>query len=246
MELFYNVGYWQRTRVHRARQRAERGKKSNPGKTPKVVQVSFQGDVVEVHPPNHISNWPKAGFLKQLCTWIGINIVELMNQHRFRWASGIVCILCIDKQTSGFYTTAGSCMLECNLVCCKFLMLCLARSLRSKCCLTSGFYLCWWRWDACFSHRGQCSIIPKHVTATGGSALVSLGTIFHFFMQWKMHILIEWSSCSFLEKSDSFISCGTDSAGCFLCKPMAFSTLADVLTLIFGMFVTHSYTQVAI
>ncbi len=43
MELFHNVGYWQRTRVHRACQQAERGNKSNPGKTPKVVQVLFQG-----------------------------------------------------------------------------------------------------------------------------------------------------------------------------------------------------------
>ncbi len=41
MELFHNVGYWQRTRVRRACQRAERGKKSNPGKSPKVVQVLF-------------------------------------------------------------------------------------------------------------------------------------------------------------------------------------------------------------
>ncbi len=56
MELFHNVGYWWRTRVRRACQRAERGKKSDPGKTPKVVQVLFQGDVVEVHPLNHISN----------------------------------------------------------------------------------------------------------------------------------------------------------------------------------------------
>jgi hypothetical protein len=56
MELFHNVGYWQRTRVCCACQQAERGKKSNPGKTPKVVQPLFQGDVVEVHPPNHTSN----------------------------------------------------------------------------------------------------------------------------------------------------------------------------------------------
>jgi hypothetical protein len=41
MELFYNVRYWQITRVGRARQWAERGKKSNPGKTPEVVQVLF-------------------------------------------------------------------------------------------------------------------------------------------------------------------------------------------------------------
>ena len=41
MELFHNVGYWQRTRVRCACQWAERGKKSNPGKTPKVVQVLF-------------------------------------------------------------------------------------------------------------------------------------------------------------------------------------------------------------
>jgi hypothetical protein len=39
MELFHNVGYWQRMRVHCACQRAEKEKKSNPGKTPEVVQV---------------------------------------------------------------------------------------------------------------------------------------------------------------------------------------------------------------
>jgi hypothetical protein len=32
MELFHNVGYWQRTRVSRSHQQAERGKKSDPGK----------------------------------------------------------------------------------------------------------------------------------------------------------------------------------------------------------------------
>jgi hypothetical protein len=56
MELFHNVGYWRRTRVRLARQRTERGKKSDLGKTPKVVQVLFRGDVGEVHPPNHKSN----------------------------------------------------------------------------------------------------------------------------------------------------------------------------------------------
>jgi hypothetical protein len=34
MELFHNVGYWRRTRVGYARQWAERGKTSDPGKTP--------------------------------------------------------------------------------------------------------------------------------------------------------------------------------------------------------------------
>jgi hypothetical protein len=41
MELFQNVGYWWRTMVLCARQWAERGKKSDLGKTPKVVQVLF-------------------------------------------------------------------------------------------------------------------------------------------------------------------------------------------------------------
>jgi hypothetical protein len=41
MKLFHNFGYWQRTRVCHACQWAERGKKSDPGKTPKVVQVLF-------------------------------------------------------------------------------------------------------------------------------------------------------------------------------------------------------------
>ena len=49
-ELFVYVGYWWRTRVLRARQWAENVKTSDPG------QVLFQRDVIEVDPPNHISN----------------------------------------------------------------------------------------------------------------------------------------------------------------------------------------------
>ena len=55
-ELFVYVGYWRRTRVPRARQRAEGAKKSDSGKTPKVLQVLFRRDVIEVDPPNNISN----------------------------------------------------------------------------------------------------------------------------------------------------------------------------------------------
>jgi hypothetical protein len=40
-ELFDYVGYWRRTRVPRACQRAESAKKSDLGKTPKVLQVLF-------------------------------------------------------------------------------------------------------------------------------------------------------------------------------------------------------------
>jgi hypothetical protein len=42
-ELFVYVGYWRRTRVPRARPRAESEKKSDSGKTPKVLQVLFRG-----------------------------------------------------------------------------------------------------------------------------------------------------------------------------------------------------------
>ena len=55
-ELFDYVRYRRRTRVPRARQWAESTKKSDPGKTPKVFQVLFRWDVIEVDPPNHISN----------------------------------------------------------------------------------------------------------------------------------------------------------------------------------------------
>ena len=51
-ELFFNVGYWQRTRVPCARQRAGSTKESDPGKIPKVIQLLFRGDVIEVDPPN--------------------------------------------------------------------------------------------------------------------------------------------------------------------------------------------------
>ena len=40
--LFVYVGYWWRTRVPRARQWAESAKKSDPGKTPKVLQYYFE------------------------------------------------------------------------------------------------------------------------------------------------------------------------------------------------------------
>ena len=55
-ELFIYVGYWWRMRVHHACQWAESIKMSDLGQTPKVLQVLFQGDVIEVDPPNHISN----------------------------------------------------------------------------------------------------------------------------------------------------------------------------------------------
>ena len=54
------------------------------------------------------------------------------------------------------------------------------------------------------------------------------------------------SSCSLFEKSESFISCGTVSFGCFLWRKKAFSTLSDVRGLILGMLVTCSYAQAAI
>ena len=54
-ELF-DVGYWRRTRVPRARQRAENVKTSDPGQTPKVLIVLFRRDVIEVDPTNNISN----------------------------------------------------------------------------------------------------------------------------------------------------------------------------------------------
>jgi len=40
-ELFVYVGYWRRTRVPRAHHWAESVKKSDSGKTPKVLQVLF-------------------------------------------------------------------------------------------------------------------------------------------------------------------------------------------------------------
>jgi hypothetical protein len=52
-ELFNYVQYWRRTRVPHARQRAKSAKKSDPGKTPKVLQVLFRRDIIEVDPPNH-------------------------------------------------------------------------------------------------------------------------------------------------------------------------------------------------
>jgi hypothetical protein len=55
-KLFNYVGYCRRKRVTCARQRAESAKKSDPGKTPKLLQVLFRRDVIEVDPPNHISN----------------------------------------------------------------------------------------------------------------------------------------------------------------------------------------------
>jgi hypothetical protein len=54
--LFIYVGYWRRTRVPRAHQWAEGAKKSDSGKTQKVLQVLFRRDVIEVDPPNYISN----------------------------------------------------------------------------------------------------------------------------------------------------------------------------------------------
>ena len=58
-ELLDDVGYWRRTRVPRACQRAASVKKRNRASTTTVVQVLFQWDVFEVAPPNHISNSPE-------------------------------------------------------------------------------------------------------------------------------------------------------------------------------------------
>ncbi len=56
-KLFDRVGNWWRTRVPCAHQWPESAKKSDPGQTPKVIQVLlYRGDVIEVDPPNHISN----------------------------------------------------------------------------------------------------------------------------------------------------------------------------------------------
>ncbi len=58
-ELLDDVGYWWRTRVPRACQRAGSVKKRNRATTSTVVQVLFRWDVFEVDPPNHISNSPE-------------------------------------------------------------------------------------------------------------------------------------------------------------------------------------------
>ena len=58
-ELLDDVGYWRRTRVPRACQRAASVKKRNRATTSTVVQVLFRWDVFEVDPPNHISNSPE-------------------------------------------------------------------------------------------------------------------------------------------------------------------------------------------
>ncbi len=58
-ELLNNVGYWRRTRVSRACQRAVSVKKGNRATTTTVVQVLFRWDIFEVDPPNHISNSPE-------------------------------------------------------------------------------------------------------------------------------------------------------------------------------------------
>ena len=55
-ELFVYVGYLRKMRVSRACQWAENIKTSDPGQTPKVLQVLFRRDVIKVDPPNHISN----------------------------------------------------------------------------------------------------------------------------------------------------------------------------------------------
>ena len=54
--MFVYVGYWRRTSVPRARQWDESVKTSDPRQTPKVLKVLFRRDVIEVDPPNHISN----------------------------------------------------------------------------------------------------------------------------------------------------------------------------------------------
>ena len=45
--------------------------------------------------------------LKQQCTHMGFNNVELINYQWFSWASRIVCVLCIDGRASCFYASAG-------------------------------------------------------------------------------------------------------------------------------------------
>ncbi len=57
--LLVNVGYWRRTRVPRACQRAASVKRRNHASTTTVVQVLFQWDIFEVDPPNHISSSPE-------------------------------------------------------------------------------------------------------------------------------------------------------------------------------------------
>jgi hypothetical protein len=57
--LLDDVGYWRRTRVPRACQRAASIKKRNRASTTTVVQVLFRWDVFEVDPLNHISNSPE-------------------------------------------------------------------------------------------------------------------------------------------------------------------------------------------
>jgi hypothetical protein len=92
-ELLKDVGYWRRTRVPRACQRAASVKKRNHASTTTVVQVLFQWDVFEVDPPNHISSSPEGEgpddydlrniclshinltIHKHLCPVLGINCV---------------------------------------------------------------------------------------------------------------------------------------------------------------------------
>ena len=51
-EFFDNVRYWWRPRVPRARQQAESVKRVIPENT----QILFRVDVIEIDPPNHLSD----------------------------------------------------------------------------------------------------------------------------------------------------------------------------------------------
>ena len=57
-------------------------------------------------PESHIKLTGKS-CLKWPCTQMGVNDVQLLKKQWFRWASQIVCVLCIDKRASHFYATAG-------------------------------------------------------------------------------------------------------------------------------------------
>ncbi len=104
-ELLDNVGYWRRTRVPRACQRAASVKKHNRATTTTVVQVLFRWDVFEVDPPNPESHikLTRRGGSSQLWPNICLSNINLTIHKHLCPVLGINCVCALTFDPSFFW-----------------------------------------------------------------------------------------------------------------------------------------------
>ncbi len=135
-----------------------------------------------------------------------------------------------------------------NLLFCLLLISCLVHSLSSSCCHPSAFCLCWWRCDARFHYRRQCTIIPN-TWDCHRMRCISHFVDYKLLLYAKIDAHPNWAVfLLILKKVQEFYQLrNRQHAGMVLVETICFlhpNWCPGIL--IFGMLVTSTYAQVVI